>query len=64
MAEPLDRCEDLVGGFCPFEWLRVFVVDFNKAHYVGFEVLDRGMGAASELLSGKLREPSFDLVDP
>ena len=64
MAEPLDRCEDFVGGFCPFEWLRVFVVGFDEAHDVGLEVLDRGMGAALQLLSGEFREPALDLVDP
>ena len=64
MAEPFERCEDFAGGFCPFEWLRVFVVAFHEAHDVGLEVLDRGMGTALQLLSNEFREPPLDLDDP
>ncbi len=37
---------------------------FYESHDVGLEVLDRGMSAALQLLSGEFREPALDLVDP
>jgi len=40
------RGEDFVGGFCPFEGLRVFVMVLDEGKNNRFEGFDRGMHAA------------------
>jgi hypothetical protein len=51
-AKSFDGLEDVVGGFCPSEWARIFIVDFDESSDVGFEVLGRAMDSASDLLFG------------
>ena len=64
MAEAFHRGQDLVGRFCPFERPGILVVPINEGADIGFELPDRGMNTALKPLSGKLSEPTLDLIDP
>ena len=64
MAESLDGGEDLVGGFGPSVGLRVGIVGLDERTDVGFELANRGVDAALDLLACQLCEPAFYLIDP
>ena len=64
MAEAFHRGEDLIGGFCPLEGLRVFVVTLDEREDIRFESFDQGVHAALQLLAGQFGKPPFDLMDP
>lgn len=64
VTEPPDRSKDFVGGFCPLEGFRIFVVAINEFHDVGFQVFDASVGAALQLFAGEFGEPALDLIDP
>jgi hypothetical protein len=63
-AEPLDGGEDVVGGFCPSEWLGIGVVHVDEAGDCGVEGIKAAVDAAPDLLLGEERKKAFDLIDP
>ncbi|MCP1843672.1 hypothetical protein J2R78_006639 [Bradyrhizobium sp. USDA 4538] len=64
MTEAFDGRQNLVSGLGPFEWLRVFVVEFDEGADVGLELPDGGMNTSLDLLSGEFGKPALNLVDP
>ena len=64
MAEAFNGSQDLVGRFGPFEGPGILVVPVDERADVGFELPDGGMNAAPQPLSGELRKPALDLIDP
>ena len=63
MTKALDRSEDLVGGLGPFEWSGILVVAIDEGADISLQLLDGGVNAALEPLSGQLGEPALDLID-
>ena len=64
MTEAFDRSQNLVCGLCPFEGLRVSVVQVDEGTDVGLELPDGGVNTSLDLFSGEFSEPTFDLIDP
>jgi hypothetical protein len=64
VAKAFNRSQDLVGRFGPFEWPGILIVSIDEGTDVGFELPEGGVNTSSELLSGELSEPAFDLIDP
>ena len=64
MTKTFHRCEDFIGGFCPLEGFRVFVVAVDEFHDIGFQFLDGSMGTALQLFAGEFGEPALNLIDP
>jgi hypothetical protein len=63
LEETLDGGEDIVRGFDPFVGFRVFFMALDEGPNVGFQLAYRIMDTAPQLLSGKLGEPAFGLIN-
>jgi len=63
-AEALDGREDIVGGFCPLEWLGIGIVMTDEVKNVCAQSLDAAIDAAPDLFVGDEREEALDLIEP
>ena len=63
-AEAFDGCENVIGGFCPAEWLGRGISDFDISGDRGFQFDYGSMRATLDLLLGQEREEALDLIDP
>ena len=61
---PAFSCEDIVGGFCPDEWLGLGVVLQQVVVDGGLQITDAGVAAASDAFRGDFGEEAFDEVQP
>jgi len=64
LAEALDRLEDLVGGFGPFEGLAGFVVRLDVGEDGLAESGNAGVRAPLEGVLGEQSEEALDEVEP
>ena len=64
MAEALDGCEDIVGGFRPLEGFRVPVVLIDERADIRFEPFRGDVHAPLQLLAGQFGESAFHLIEP
>ena len=64
MTKPGKGFKDLVGGFGPYEGIRVMIVDLQVVPDRGFEFAGAAEGAAANSLVGQRPEPALDQINP
>jgi hypothetical protein len=64
VAEALDGCQDIIGGFGPAERLGRGISDVDIGGDRVFQFGDGSMRSAPDLLFGQECEEALDLIDP